>query len=154
MREIVRRQFLGLGAAAGGAALLAACSGSSSKSSARPSSTTVATRPLIEGDKAPFDHVVVPMLENRSFDHLLGWLPGADGKQRGLTYTDAAGQSYPVWDLRNDTQGCGYADPPHQWPNGVKQFNGGKIDGFLTEAKPSVRALGDDRRRRDGNHPR
>ncbi|MDQ1365139.1 MAG: Phosphoesterase family, partial [Acidimicrobiaceae bacterium] len=24
----------------------------------------------------PFDTVVVVMLENRSFDHLLGWLPG------------------------------------------------------------------------------
>ena len=30
------------------------------------------------------------MMENRSFDHILGWLPGADGKQAGLTYVDAA----------------------------------------------------------------
>jgi phospholipase C len=37
-----------------------------------------------------FDHVVVVMMENRSFDHMLGWLPGADGRQAGLTYTDAA----------------------------------------------------------------
>ena len=28
---------------------------------------------------APFDSVVVLMMENRSFDHLLGWLPDADG---------------------------------------------------------------------------
>ncbi len=25
------------------------------------------------------EHVVVLMMENRSFDHFLGWLPGADG---------------------------------------------------------------------------
>src|SRR2546430_16059255 len=41
--------------------------------------------------KSGIDHVVVVMMENRSFDHFLGWLPGADGKQAGLTYTDAAG---------------------------------------------------------------
>ena len=26
-------------------------------------------------------HVVILMMENRSFDHFLGWLPGADGHQ-------------------------------------------------------------------------
>src|SRR3954464_12880895 len=37
----------------------------------------------------PVDTFVVLMMENRSFDHYLGWLPGADGRQVGLTYTDA-----------------------------------------------------------------
>jgi phospholipase C len=27
------------------------------------------------------EHIVVVMMENRSFDHLLGWLPGANGTQ-------------------------------------------------------------------------
>src|SRR3954447_15723632 len=31
------------------------------------------------------DHIVVLMMENRSFDHFLGWLPTADGQQAGLT---------------------------------------------------------------------
>jgi len=35
-------------------------------------------QPVMPHD-APFDTVVVLMMENRSFDHLLGWLPGADG---------------------------------------------------------------------------
>ena len=35
--------------------------------------------------RAPFEHVVVLMMENRSFDHFLGWLPGADGRQAGLS---------------------------------------------------------------------
>src|SRR5215831_15571929 len=42
----------------------------------------------------PLDTIVVLMMENRSFDHYLGWLPGADGRQAGLTYTDAAGQQF------------------------------------------------------------
>src|SRR5262249_58668533 len=37
------------------------------------------------------EHIVVVMMENRSFDHLLGWVPGADGKQAGLTYIDKSG---------------------------------------------------------------
>ena len=28
---------------------------------------------------APIDHVVVLMLENRSFDHILGYRPGVNG---------------------------------------------------------------------------
>src|SRR3954453_18488697 len=34
----------------------------------------------------PMDTFVVLMMENRSFDHFMGWLPGADGKQAGLSY--------------------------------------------------------------------
>jgi phospholipase C len=30
-------------------------------------------------------HIVVPMMENRSFDQFLGWLPNANGKQAGLS---------------------------------------------------------------------
>src|SRR5690349_12556101 len=33
----------------------------------------------------PIDTFVVLMMENRSFDHFAGWLPGADGKQAGLS---------------------------------------------------------------------
>src|SRR3954452_1841606 len=32
----------------------------------------------------PIDTFVVLMMENRSFDHYLGWLPNADGHQAGL----------------------------------------------------------------------
>ncbi len=32
------------------------------------------------------------MMENRSFDHYLGWLPDADGRQKGLTYVDDGGR--------------------------------------------------------------
>ncbi|MGN6472238.1 MAG: alkaline phosphatase family protein, partial [Mycobacteriales bacterium] len=29
--------------------------------------------------RSPVEHVVVVMMENRSFDHFMGWLPGANG---------------------------------------------------------------------------
>src|SRR5438046_10173874 len=80
---------------------------------------------------APFDHVVVLMFENRSFDHLLGWLPGADGVQAGLQYEDQTGTVYPTYDLGNDPQGCDYRDPDHSWEGFVAQSNGGPLDGFL-----------------------
>src|SRR5262245_62605898 len=43
-------------------------------------------RPATSG----IDHVVLLMMENRSFDHMLGWLPNADGQQAGLTYLDSS----------------------------------------------------------------
>jgi phospholipase C len=42
----------------------------------------------------PIDTFVVLMMENRSFDHYLGWLPGADGRQAGLEYTDPSGHKF------------------------------------------------------------
>ncbi|HEV3235200.1 MAG TPA: alkaline phosphatase family protein, partial [Candidatus Dormibacteraeota bacterium] len=88
---------------------------------------------------APFDHVIVLMMENRSFDHFLGWLPGADGIQSGLAYWDTSkpAKLYPTYQLAPDYQGCGYADPDHSWEGGVKQLNGGKMDGFLQTALPN-----------------
>src|ERR1051325_2212059 len=41
----------------------------------------------------PIDTFVVLMMENRSFDHYLGWMPNADGMQAGLSYVDTAGVS-------------------------------------------------------------
>jgi len=39
--------------------------------------------PLPSPRNLPIDTFVVLMMENRSFDHYLGWLPGADGRQIG-----------------------------------------------------------------------
>ena len=35
--------------------------------------------------RSGIDHIVVLMMENRSFDHYFGWVPDADGKQAGLS---------------------------------------------------------------------
>ena len=76
------------------------------------------------------EHVVILMMENRSFDHFLGWLPGADGRH-DLIFPATDGHSYPNYPLAPDFQGCGYSDPDHSWEGFLVQHNGGKMDGFL-----------------------
>jgi phospholipase C len=87
--------------------------------------------PLPSPHDLPIDTFVVLMMENRSFDHFLGWLPGADGKQAGLSYVDDDGKTYQTHALAPDYQGCAYTDPDHSWEGGRAQLNGGKMDGFL-----------------------
>src|ERR1700758_3440563 len=47
-------------------------------------------------ESAGFEHVIVVMMENRSFDHFFGWLPGANGQQAGLNYSDNSGTPNPT----------------------------------------------------------
>jgi phospholipase C len=86
------------------------------------------------GAGAPFDHVVLLMMENRTFDHLLGWVPGANGRQAGLTFADSKGALYPTYELDPDFQGCSYDDPDHSFGGGLTHLNGGRGDGFLKTA--------------------
>ncbi len=81
------------------------------------------------------EHVVVLMMENRSFDHLLGWLPGAYGRHN-MTYLSTDGNVYPNYPLAPDFQGCGYSDPDHSWEGFLVQHNFGKMDGFLRRPTP------------------
>lgn len=90
----------------------------------------------------PLDTIVVLMMENRSFDHYLGWLPGADGHQAGLTYTDATGQSFETHRLAPDWQGCAHPDPDHSWEGGRAQLDGGRMDGFLRSGENDVFSIG------------
>jgi len=78
----------------------------------------------------PIDTFVVLMMENRSFDHYLGWLPGADGRQAGLQFTNPAGQKIATHRL-TFTQSCGFEDPDHSWDGGRTELDGGRMDGFL-----------------------
>jgi len=71
------------------------------------------------------------MMENRSFDHLLGWLPTADGRQAGLSYEDSAGQQHDTYALAPDFTGCGHPDPDHSYNGGRTEYAGGAMDGFL-----------------------
>ncbi|MFE4463122.1 alkaline phosphatase family protein [Nocardia tengchongensis] len=76
------------------------------------------------------DHIIVLMMENRSFDHYLGWLPGANGKQGGLTFTDRNGKARSTFHL-STTQGCQYNDPDHSFEGGRVALNNGACDGWL-----------------------
>jgi phospholipase C len=88
-------------------------------------------------EAAGFEHVVVVMMENRSFDHFFGWLPGANGKQSGLIYKDSAGASHPTHSLPPDYQGCGFLDPGHSYTDGRVQYHNGACDGFLFNGSDS-----------------
>src|SRR5215469_18743974 len=58
------------------------------------------------------DHIVVLVMENRSFDHYLGWVHHADGRQEGLSYPDDSGLLHDTHHLL-DWSGCGFSDPDH-----------------------------------------
>lgn len=76
-------------------------------------------------------HVVLVMMENRSFDHLLGWLPKANGVQAGLSFPNKSGGTNTTHELAPDFTGCSYPDPDHSYTGGRIEVNGGKMNGFL-----------------------
>lgn len=127
MGSVGRREFLG-GAGVLTLGLLAGCTGSSGRSSGRPRPAKAA---LSSPRNAPFDTVVVLMMENRSFDHVLGWFPGADGHQAGLSFLDAKGRARFTRPLAPDFQGCASYDPRHDWQSVARQYNAGRCDGWL-----------------------
>ncbi len=79
------------------------------------------------------EHIVLVTMENRSFDHIVGWLPHANGKQAALTYLDKSGQSHATSHL-TDYQNCALADPDHSYVGGRIQFDDGGCDGWLRAA--------------------
>jgi phospholipase C len=93
-------------------------------------------------DTSGVDHIVVVMMENRSFDHLLGWHPTADGQQGGLTYPDAMGGEQATYPLASDFQGCAHPDPDHSWEGGRVDVNDGAMNGFLLAGTNDAFAIG------------
>ena len=80
--------------------------------------TALSQTALPSPDASGIKHIVVVMMENRSFDHYLGWLPNADGRQKGLTYVDRAGVAHKTYGLAPEYQGCGHPDPDHSYEGG------------------------------------
>ena len=72
----------------------------------------------VPGSRAPIEHIIVLFLENRSFDHLFGTYPGAEGlaSYRGKQ-ADRTGATYPT--LPAPLGGDGKPDPrfPTDLPN-------------------------------------
>jgi len=54
--------------------------------------------PELRAASSQIRHIVVVMMENRSFGHFLGWLSNANGKQAGLSYVDYSGASHLTQD--------------------------------------------------------
>jgi phospholipase C len=123
---LTRRAFLSSAAltgAAGAAAALGLRGGSSDVVEAAASTLPAPASSGIE-------HIVVVMMENRSFDHFLGWLPGADGKQAGLRFSDRYGQRHNTFH-QTKFASCGFNDPDHSYEGGRIELNGGRCDGWL-----------------------
>src|SRR5688572_1094510 len=131
MSRISRRHFIQTTAGAAGAVAFA---GTDILRAQRPS--------LPRPQQSGIDHIVVVMMENRSFDHMMGWVPGADGRQAGLTYTDAAGVEHSTYALAPDYQGCGHPDPDHSYDGGRVEFNNGACDGWLRAGENDVYSIG------------
>jgi phospholipase C len=111
----------------------------------KTSAAATAAAPLLAqtlSNPLGIQHIVVVMMENRSFDHLLGWLPGADGKQAGLQFPDKTGVLQSTRELAPDFTGCAYPDPDHSYAGGRTEVNGGKMDGFLQPADNGLNAIG------------
>ncbi|HEX2722715.1 MAG TPA: alkaline phosphatase family protein [Gemmatimonadaceae bacterium] len=87
------------------------------------------------------DHIIVVTMENRSFDHLLGWVPGADGKQAGLSYLDTSGVPRSTHHL-TEFESCTFADPNHSFSGGRQNYNNGGCDGWLRTDGNDIYAIG------------
>jgi phospholipase C len=122
--DIHRRRVLkGLAAAAGSAALPGYVGESQAALPALPP-------PAQSG----IDHIVVVMMENRSFDHFLGWVPGSNGGQK-RQYPDKNGVLQNTFRLSTNPdygwQACTKEDPSHSYSGGRKHYNNGLMNGYM-----------------------
>jgi phospholipase C len=97
---------------------------------------------VLQAATSQIKHIVVAMMENRSFDHFLGWLPNANGKQAGLSFEDVHGVSHPTHELAPDWTGCGFNDPDHSYQGGRIEVDNGLMDGFMKTSAADVFAIG------------
>jgi phospholipase C len=87
-------------------------------------------------------HVVILMMENRSFDEYFGTYPGADGLPRRNGHFTVCSPDprthrcfYPYHDTSNRNTGG-----PHEHLDAIRDINGGKMDGFMREARRGLTA--------------
>jgi phospholipase C len=118
-----RRDFLRRAASASAAALAASLPDATTNAQ---SIDAILPAPASSG----IEHIVVVMMENRSFDHLLGWMPNANGRQAGLSYPDNNGVLHSTHRL-DYFVGCSHPDPDHSYAGGRSEVNGGHMDGWL-----------------------
>jgi phospholipase C len=93
------------------------------------------------------EHIVVLLLENRSFDHMLGYLSlergrsDVDGLQPGMVNLHD-GLRYPVHRLARTDLPDGRWDPDHSASAVDLQINGGAMDGFAASYAQTLAAQG------------
>jgi phospholipase C len=138
--KVNRRELLKNAALVSGAALVGASWRSGRKLFAQDVVLNLPSLPSPQS--CGIEHIVVATMENRSFDHFLGWLPNADGKQAGLTYADGTGASHPTHSLSGDYTGCPHPDPDHSYDGARVEYDQGAMDGFLRAGSNDVYSIG------------
>jgi len=136
-RQLARRRFLKQSALATAGLALTATRGGAEVTAQKPGE-----KHLPKPDKSGIEHIVLVMMENRSFDHFLGWLPGAEGRQGGLTFLDKTNTPQSTFPLAPDYQGCDHPDPAHDYAGARVEFNNGACDGWLRAGDNDAFSIG------------
>jgi phospholipase C len=159
MTSISRRDLLrygtllgATGVAAAGGLLTPDLTGMASAASARRAPGSLPFPKLAPGtvnEALPFDHIVVVMMENHSFDNYLGMLPvagtrKADGfhiNRHGVPTNANPGPSgtVTVFPFPSTAQG---PDVGQDWNATHRQIDGGKMDGFVYGNQNTTQAMG------------
>ncbi|HEY1608543.1 MAG TPA: alkaline phosphatase family protein [Paraburkholderia sp.] len=147
-----RRRFLAGVAAVAGSVAMAGCGGGNGSSGGPNGSApapSIADVPSPDGadryslprpslpDPASsgIDHIVLVTMENRSFDHFMSWVPGAEGMPANQQFTDAFGAVQTPFLLSANSaygyQACAYQDPNHSYSGGRTQMASGEMNGWL-----------------------
>lgn len=92
------------------------------------------------GEQMPIDHIIVVMQENRSFDHYFRRLPQASNPQPDVDvaaddWANPRADGTPVR-FHHDTERC-VEDVAHGWNSVHRQYNDGRMDGFVTTSDPA-----------------
>src|SRR3954454_4465158 len=103
MSPLTRRQLLVGGAAAATGAVVSRAT--AAPRAGRRTAPTSLPSPASSG----IDHIVVVWMDNSSFAHSPGWLPGAEGRQPGRASPDGPGV-LPQTRRWTERQGCGFND--------------------------------------------
>src|SRR2546430_16088887 len=114
MSPISRRTFLTTAATAAGSVAL----GCGDHPMIAPRRAPLIGGLLPDPASCGIERVVVFMMENRSFDHFLGWLPGADRRQAGATYARSSGGPHPPFPPAPAFPRCSDNDPHHSHAGG------------------------------------
>ncbi len=147
-RPLSRRALLGSAALGVAGAALAACGGGTATSTGSP--TTARARRVGRAVGVPpdptvpvgtdrlhqIDHIVVVMMENHSFDNLLGVLGRGDGLPRGAngqpSATNPDGKGHLIRSFPMPTPCQLHGKPSQSWNASHAQYDGGRLQGFVT----------------------
>jgi len=104
------------------------------KAGSLPAETQGKSQP--NGADIPIDHVLVMMMENRSFDHYFQKLPeygqpDVEVAPKDFSNPGVDGTPVPIF---HDTSYC-FVDTNHEWEGSHVQVNGGKMDGFVVTSE-------------------